>query len=56
MMDPAGNNDTFLKDENAASRHGFKEKYLGREYVLGIRTGQETQSCHGMTGSQVFAE
>lgn len=35
MMYPKGNNDTFLKDEKAASRHGFEEKYLRRENRLG---------------------
>ena len=34
MMYTAGNNDTILKDEKAASRHGFEEKYRCRE-ILG---------------------
>jgi hypothetical protein len=51
-----GQNDTLQKDENAGSRHSFEEKYLGRDDLLGVRRGQEKQSCHGIKGYQVLAE
>ena len=51
-----GNNDTSLKDEKAASRHGFKDKYRCRVNLLGITTEKEKRPLPGMTGSQIFSE